>query len=130
MSDSVFTKIIKCEIPCHKIYEDDFTIAFLDINPMQPGHILVVPKLQVDEFQDLPEKEYIAVWNTVKKIAEKQKDVIGCKRIGIQVIGLDVPHAHVHLLPFNTLAEFKGEVAMKSIFNDLELAEIAKKLAF
>lgn len=130
MPDSIFTKIIKGEIPCNKIYEDDLTLAFLDINPLQPGHVLVVPKLQVDEFQDLPEKEYAAVWSTVKKIVKKQKDVIGCKRIGIQVIGLDVPHAHVHLIPFNTLEEFKGEVAMETILNDMELAEIANKLAF
>lgn len=101
MQDSLFTKIIKGEIPAYTIYEDDMTIAFLDINPTRYGHTLVVPKLQVDQYIDLPDDEYDAVWRTVKKVAARLRDVIGTERVGVVIKGVDVPHAHVHLLPFN-----------------------------
>lgn len=130
MEDSIFTKIIKGDIPCHKVYEDDKTIAFLDIHPIQPGHILVIPKLQVDEFQNLPEDDYLAVWATVKKVAKRQKEVLGRKRVGIHVIGLDVPHAHIHVFPFDTLEQYRTIADMNSDVNHDELAELAKKLAF
>jgi len=106
MEPSIFTRIINGEIPCHKIYEDDKTIAFLDIHPAQPGHTLVVPKVQVDHFDDLEDEDYQAVWATVKRIAKAQKKAFGRKRVGIHVVGLDVPHAHVHVVPFDTLAEY------------------------
>ncbi len=99
--DSIFTKIIKGEIPCHKVYEDDRTIAFMDIHPAQPGHVLVVPKVQVDNFQDLPDADYMAVWKTVKIVAQQVKAVLKPKRVGVHVEGFDVPHAHVHLIPIN-----------------------------
>lgn len=130
MSDSIFTKIIKGEILCHKVYEDDKTLAFMDIHPVQPGHILVVPKLQVDEFQDLPETDYLAVWQTVKKIAKRQKEVLGRRRVGIHVVGLDVPHAHVHVLPFDTLEQYRAKADMEKDPDHTALAELAKKLAF
>jgi len=106
MQDSVFTKIIKGEIPCEKVYEDAKTFAFLDIHPLLPGHVLVVPKVQVDQFDDLPEEDYQATFATVRKIAKRLKAVMGTKRAIVHVLGFDVPHAHIHVLPANTGREF------------------------
>lgn len=97
---SVFTKIINSEIPCYKIYEDDKTFAFLDINPETKGHTLVVPKNEVDKIYDLPDEDYHALMDTVKKLAKHMEEVLG-QRTLIKVIGTDVPHAHVHLLPYD-----------------------------
>ena len=97
---SVFTKIINGEIPCYKIYEDDKTLAFLDINPETKGHTLVVPKNEVDKIYELPEEDYEALMNTVKKLSQNMEKVLG-KRTLWKVIGTDVPHAHVHLLPYD-----------------------------
>lgn len=129
MEDSIFTKIIKGEIPCHKIYEDDKTLAFLDIHPIQPGHVLVVPKVQIDQFQDLPDSDYTALWAGVKKIAQRQKSVLNRKRVGIHVVGLDVPHAHVHVFPFDTLEEYRNHPDMSAEPDHAVLAEMAKRLA-
>jgi histidine triad (HIT) family protein len=129
MADSIFTKIIKGEVPAHKIYEDDKTLAFLDIHPKTPGHTLVVPKKQIDQFQDLPDEDYLALMQTVKKVAKRQKDVLGASRIGLEVIGVDVPHAHIHVFPFNTLDEYRH--GSKDANSDQSaLAEMAIKLAF
>lgn len=97
---SIFTKIINGEIPCYKIYEDDKTIAFLDIHPETPGHTLVVPKNEVDKIYELPEEDYGALMNTVKKLSTHMEKILGA-RILWKVIGTDVPHAHVHLLPYD-----------------------------
>ena len=97
---SVFTKIINNEIPSYKIYEDEKTVAFLDINPETKGHVLVVPKNEVDKIYDLPDEDYHALMNTVKKLAKHMEEVLG-QRTLIKVIGTDVPHAHVHLLPYD-----------------------------
>ncbi|MBR2754025.1 HIT domain-containing protein [Candidatus Saccharibacteria bacterium] len=97
---SVFTKIINGEIPCYKIYEDDKTIAFLDINPETKGHTLVVPKAEVDKIYDLSEEDYAALMSTVKKISKHMEKVLGTRTLW-KVIGTDVPHAHVHLLPYD-----------------------------
>lgn len=101
MEDSIFTKIIKGEIPSHTVYEDEKVIAFLDINPTRYGHTLVVPKIQVDQYIDLPDEDYAALWAAVKKIAFKLRETLGTQRVGVVIKGVDVPHAHVHLLPFN-----------------------------
>lgn len=130
MTDSIFTKIIKGEIPCHKVYEDDKTIAFLDIHPKTPGHTLVVPKKQIDEFQDLPDDDYTPLMQTVKKVARRQKEVLGAKRVGVEVIGIDVPHAHIHVFPFGTMDEYRRVVDMNAEPNNEELAKIAQKLRF
>ena len=95
---SVFTKIVQGEIPCYKIYEDERTMAFLDIEPETRGHTLVIPKREVDKLYDLDEEDYVAVMATVKKLAKHYDEVLG-KRIIIKVVGTDVPHAHVHLIP-------------------------------
>lgn len=97
---SVFTKIINGEIPCYKIYEDDKTLAFLDINPETPGHTLVIPKVEVDKIYELEDADYEALMKTVKKISKHMEQVLGARTIW-KVIGSDVPHAHVHLLPFD-----------------------------
>lgn len=130
MADSIFTKITKGEIPCHKVYEDDKTLAFLDIHPAQPGHTLVIPKKQVDEFQDLDDEYYQALWATVQKVAKVMKDRLQPKRVGIHIEGFDVPHAHVHVLPVNH--GFKDFTPPdKSIEPDHQaLAAMAQKLAF
>ena len=107
--DSVFTKIIKGEIPAYKVYEDELTIAILTIQPVQPGHTLVISKKQVNQFLDLPEEDYRAVWETVRKIGFHIRAVTGKERIGVVVKGIDVPHAHVHVIPFNPGEGLKSE---------------------
>lgn len=97
---SVFTKIINSEIPCYKIYEDDKTFAFLDINPEAKGHTLVVPKNEVDKIYELPDEDYRALMETVKKLSINMEKVLGTRTLW-KVIGTDVPHAHVHLLPYD-----------------------------
>ena len=97
---SIFTQIINKEIPCYKIYEDDKTFAFLDINPETKGHTLVVPKLEVDKIYDLPDEDYHALMDTVKKLSLNMEKVLGVRTLW-KVIGTDVPHAHVHLLPYD-----------------------------
>ncbi|HSX05960.1 MAG TPA: HIT domain-containing protein [Candidatus Saccharimonadales bacterium] len=106
MEDSIFTRIIKGEIPCDKIYEDTKTIAFLDIKPFFPGHTLVVPKIQVDQFDDLPSEDYRALFQTVQKVAKHLRSTLGTKRVIVQIFGFDVPHAHVHIMPANESKQF------------------------
>lgn len=128
--ESIFTKIIKGDIPCHKIYEDDLTLAFLDIHPVQPGHTLVIPKKQVEFVWDLDDETYQAVMSTAKKVAKRLKAVLKTPYIGEEVVGVEVPHAHVHIIPFSTLEEFRN-IPDKSAEPEFEaLAEMAKKLAF
>lgn len=100
---SIFTKIISGEIPSHRVYEDEATFAFLDINPRQVGHTLVVPKTEVDDLFDLPDADYDAVWRTVATVAGALKRATGCARVALIVLGYEVPHAHVHLVPTNGL---------------------------
>ena len=129
MEDSIFTKIIRGEIPCYRIYEDDKTIAFLDISPAVTGHTLVVPKVQVDQFNDLDNETYEALWRTVKKVANNHQQKLGTDRIGIVIKGVDVPHAHVHVEPFNVgqhLGPGKNEGAQHSEADLRELAELLK----
>ena len=99
---SIFTKIINGEIPCHKIAENDKFLAFLDVFPLVHGHILVVPKKETDYIFDIDDTDLSEMMVFAKKIAKAQKAAITCKRIGVAVIGLEVPHAHIHLVPMNT----------------------------
>ena len=96
---TIFTKIIEGEIPCYKVAEDERHIAFLDINPVAPGHTLVVPKHEVSYLFDLDDEEYVALELFAKKVAKGLRKAMPCKRIGETVIGLEVPHAHIHLIP-------------------------------
>ena len=100
MEPSVFTKIINGEIPCYKIYEDDKTFAFLDIHPETKGHTLVIPKHQVDKIYNLDDDDYTALMRTVKKLSKHMEEQLGT-RILWKVVGTDVPHAHVHLMPLD-----------------------------
>jgi histidine triad (HIT) family protein len=126
--ESVFTKIIKGDIPSHKIYEDDQVYAFLDIHPIQPGHTLVVPKQQVQYVWDLDQTTYQSLMAAVQKIARHLRDSIGTERVGMQIIGVDVPHAHIHLIPFNTLDEFQKRPDMDAAPDHQALAEIANNI--
>jgi len=128
--DSIFTKIIKGEIPAHKVYEDDKTVAFLPLHPVAKAHVLVVPKTQVPFFYDLPDDDYQALMATVKKVAKRVKEIIPSKRVGLQIVGLDVPHAHVHVVAFDTIDEYREVEDMSAEPNQATLAELAKKLAF
>lgn len=130
MADSIFTQIIKGEIPCHKIYEDDKTIAFLDIRPSQPGHTLVIPKAEVDHLWDLPDEDYQALMASCKKVARRLREVLDKQRVGVRVEGLDVPHAHVHLIPFTTAAEYEARGDASAEPDHQALAAMAKRLAF
>ena len=130
MVDSLFTKIIRGEIPAQKIYEDDKTYAFLDINPTQPGHTLVVPKNQIDQLWDLPDEDYQALMATCKKVAQRLKDVLGVQRVGVKVIGEEVPHAHIHLIPFNEAREFYVRRPQVPDPDHKALDEMARRLAF
>lgn len=127
MADSVFTKIVNGEIPAHKIYEDDKTLAFLDIHPANPGHTLVVTKLQVDKFTDLPDKDYQALWAAVKKVSQRLLDVMKTDRVRVSIVGTDVPHVHVHLIPFNE-HDKKTEQDMSAEPDHTSLSALAAKL--
>lgn len=96
---SIFTRIINGEIPCYKVAEDDRFIAFLDVRPLKPGHTLVVPKKEVDYIFDLDEETLADMMVFARRVALAMKEVIDCRRIGVAVLGLEVPHAHVHLVP-------------------------------
>jgi len=130
MEDSLFTKIIRGEIPSYKVYEDDKTFAFLDIHPIRPGHVLVVPKTQVNHLWDLSDEDYQAVMATVKHVAQRIRDVLQPARVGTHVAGMDVPHAHVHLFPFDTAEEFWARPDMSGEPDREALAEMAQRLAF
>lgn len=128
MHDSIFTKIIKGEIPAHKVYEDDKTLAFMDINPVQPGMVLVVPKVQIDHFVDLEDADYLALMSTVKKVSHKMRQVFPDKRVAVMIEGLDVPHAHVKLFPFASAGEFRALPNTNTEPNHPALAQMAEKL--
>jgi histidine triad (HIT) family protein len=129
MEPTLFTKIIRGEVPCHKIYEDDKTFAFLDIVPVTPGHVLVVPKSQVEFVWDLSDEDYRALNATAKKIALHLREVLGVKYVGQKILGTEVPHAHIHLIPFNQSNEFFGDFN-RGQATDNELADLASRLSF
>lgn len=128
MQDSVFTKIINRELPSNIVYEDDMTIVIVPLETIAQGHVLVIPKLQVDQFFDLPTEEYAALMSTVKKVSAQMKAVYQTKRVGLQVVGLDVAHAHVHVVAFDTIEEFYGVVGANGP-NQEKLAQLQQKLA-
>lgn len=114
---SIFTRIIKGEIPCHKVAETEDFIAFLDINPMVKGHTLCIPKKEVDYIFDLDDETYIGLNLFAKEVAKAIQKVVPCKRIGTIVFGLEVPHAHVHLIPINEFGDMvlsKKKIKMSS----------------
>ena len=124
---SIFSRIIQGEIPCHKIAENDRFIAFLDITPVAKGHTLVVPKVEVDYFFDL-DNELLAEINLfAKEVSKKLQRTIPCRRIGVAIIGLEVPHAHVHLVPLKTMSDINFSAERLKMSSE-ELAALAAEI--
>ncbi|HFS66636.1 MAG TPA: HIT family protein [Flavobacteriia bacterium] len=124
---SVFTKIISGEIPSFKVAEDENFYAFLDINPNAKGHTLVVPKKEVDKLFDLDQETYTNLFDFSRKIAKAIEKAIPCKRVGLSVIGLEVPHVHVHLIPLNIMEDIQFK--KKEKFSNEQMQEIAEQIA-
>ena len=124
---SIFSKIIANEIPCYKIAENEFCFSFLDINPLQKGHVLVVPKKEVDQLFDLEDKNYFELFSLSKTISSAIKKSFNCNRVGMAVIGLEVPHAHVHLIPINHENDMNFSQPKKSLTSE-EFESIASKI--
>jgi len=125
---TIFSKIVAGEIPCYKVAENEQFFAFLDINPMTKGHTLVIPKKEIDYIFDLDEQTYSGLMMFAKKVAHALEKSVECKRIGVAVVGLEVPHAHVHLIPIQK----EGDMIIsnpKLKFSDEEMKEIAQKIA-
>lgn len=125
---SVFTRIINGELPSFKVYEDDFTIAIIPLYPIALGHVIVAPKKQIDQFFDLDDKDYFALMQTVKKVATKMKLALNPGRVGLKVVGLDEPHAHVHVVAFNTLGQYNESDIKDSPIDNKYREELANKL--
>jgi histidine triad (HIT) family protein len=125
---TLFTRIINGEIPCYKIAENELFIAFLDILPVAMGHALVVPKKEIDYIFDLPNEELQALNLFAKEVARKIQAVIPCKKIGVSVIGLEVPHAHMHLIPINQIHDMNFEKERLK-FTPEEYAEICNAIS-
>jgi len=124
---TIFTKIVNGEIPCHKIAEDDNYFAFLDINPLAMGHTLVIPKAEVSYIFDLDDDVYVGLTLFAKRVAKAIEKTVECKRIGIAVIGLEVPHTHIHLVPMNALGDLDFSNPKLNPSQE-ELAEMAEEI--
>lgn len=124
---SIFSKIINDEIPAYKILENENFLAFLDIFPLAKGHVLVIPKKEIDYLFDISSDEYGELWKFARQVAKAMDKVIDCKRIGVAVIGLEVPHAHIHLVPLNNVSDINFE-RPKLSFSEEEMNEVAKKI--
>ena len=125
---SIFSRIIAGEIPCYKVAEDDNYFAFLDIAPVAPGHTLVIPKKEVDYIFDLTDEEYLGLMTFARKVATALQKSMPCKRIGVAVMGMEVPHTHVHLVPINKESDmnfFRDKLSLPAE----EMAAIAKKIS-
>ena len=124
---SIFSKIVSGEIPSFKVAEDENHLAFLDIFPLQYGHVLVIPKKETDYLFDLATDEYLNLFLFAKKVAKAMDEVIICERIGVAVIGLEVPHAHIHLVPLNNVTDINFE-RPKLKFSEKKMIDIAQKI--
>ena len=125
---TIFSRIVAGEIPCYKVAEDEKHYAFLDINPVAAGHTLVIPKCEVDYIFDLSDEEYLNLQRFAKRVAEAMKRAIPCTRVGVAVMGLEVPHTHIHLIPINKEADmnfFKEKASLPAE----EMANIAAKIS-
>jgi len=121
---SIFSKIVSGDIPAFKVAEDENYVAFLDIFPLAKGHVLVIPKKETDYIFDLDSEEYLGLFSFAKKVAKAMDKIISCERIGVAVIGLEVPHAHIHLVPLHDISDINFE-RPKLKFTDLEMKEVA-----
>ena len=117
---SIFSKIVDGSIPCHKVYEDDDCLAFLDINPNSFGHTLCILKREVDYLFDLNDVEYNKLMNFSKKVANGLKNSVTCKRVALSVVGLEVPHVHVHLIPLNSMSDMDFSKSIQLEKKDFE----------
>jgi histidine triad (HIT) family protein len=124
---SIFSKIINDEIPSYKILENENFLAFLDIFPLAKGHVLVILKKEIDYLFDISSDEYGELWKFAQQVAKAIDKVIDCKRIGVAVIGLEVPHAHIHLVPLNNVSDINFE-RPKLSFSEEEMNEVAQKI--
>jgi len=125
---SIFSRIIAGEIPCYKVAENETCFAFMDISPLAIGHVLVVPKAEVDKYFDLSDAELSELNLFAKRIAVAIEKVIPCKRVGVAVIGLEVPHAHIHLIPLNSVEDINFEREKLSLSGE-RLAEVAELIS-
>ncbi len=123
---SLFSKIISGELPSYRVYDDDQFVAFLDINPIQRGHTLLVPRLEIDRFFDLPEPILRASMPIAQRLAQAIEQVVPCNRVGIMVAGLDVPHAHIHLVPIQGTGDLSFDQAVPG--QSVELAALAGQI--
>lgn len=125
---SIFTRIVKGEIPCYKVAEDEDFLAFLDINPLKEGHVLVIPKIEVDYIFDLDDQILAKMMIFAKKVAQQIKNKIECNRVAVVVLGLEVPHAHIHLIPISSEGDVDFSKEKLKLSGD-EFVNIAKLLS-
>lgn len=130
MQDSIFAKIVAGEIPCHKVYEDEQTLAFLDVYPKHEAHTLIIPKVNPAEYVwDLDDDTYQAVMATAHKVANRQRQVLSYPMVHMAVVGTDIPYAHVHVIPFNSINDIERDQPSSPSDSDI-LATMAAKLYF
>ena len=122
---SIFSKIVSGEISAYKVAEDENHLAFLDISPLAKGHVLVIPKKETDYIFDITSEEYLELWKFAQKVAKGMDKVIACERIGVAVIGLEVPHAHIHLVPLNNVSDINFEQP-KLKFSEAEMKSVSE----
>ena len=121
---SIFSKIVSGDIPAYKVAEDEHHLAFLDIFPLAKGHMLVIPKKETDYIFDITSDEYLELWKFAQKVAKGMDKVIACERIGVAVIGLEVPHTHIHLVPLNNVSDINFE-RPKLKFSEAEMKSVS-----
>ena len=124
---SIFSNIISGDVPAYKVLENENFLAFLDISPLAKGHVLVIPKKETDYLFDISSDEYLELWKFAQQVAKAMDKAIDCKRIGVAVIGLEVPHAHIHLVPLNNVSDINFERPKLSLSEE-EMYEVAQKI--
>jgi len=125
---SIFTKIVNGEVPCYKIAEDENYLAFLDVNPNAKGHTLCIPKQEINKIFDMEEEHYLGLMKFSRKIAKAVEKSVECKRIGVAVVGLEVPHVHIHLIPLQDMDDMRFQ--RKTSLSPEEFQELAKQITF